>query len=329
MNFFMIYLRHRLRINLFFLACSAVFIFSFWLYRLPLAAVMYPVILCGAVIFAAFIYDYIKSLRKYRGLIEASSLKSSLMPQMPDISGLDDIGYQAVIDSLKDEIRELVSDSDIRYKNMIDYYTVWAHQIKTPIASMKLSLGASDSALSYKLSCELIRIEQYVEMVMTYLRLDSDYTDYVFKEQNLDIIIRQSLRRLAPEFILKKLKIEYETIDYRVVTDEKWLSFVVEQLLTNALKYTGEGSIRIFMRNKCELCISDTGVGIDKSDLPRIFEKGYTGCNGRSEGASSGLGLYLCKRIIKNLGFTISAQSELGKGTCMIIDLSQNKVNVE
>ena len=114
--------------------------------------------------------------------------------------------------------------------------------------------------------------------------------------------------------------------DLKVVTDEKWLLFVIEQVLSNSLKYTKQGSISVFVNDNQELCIKDTGIGIAPEDLPRIFENGYTGCNGRNDKKASGIGLYLCKRICKNLGHEITASSVLGKGTTIKINLNQKKI---
>ena len=162
---------------------------------------------------------------------------------------------------------------------------------------------------------------QYVQMAMTYLRLDSDETDYAFRTQPLDPIIRQAVRRFSGEFILRKLRLDYEPVDRTVVTDEKWLTFVLEQLLSNALKYTRTGSIRIFLRDERTLCVADTGIGIAKDDLPRIFEKGFTGATGRAEQSASGLGLYLCRRVCKALNIAIRAESTLGAGTTVFLTL--------
>ena len=171
-------------------------------------------------------------------------------------------------------------------------------------------------------------MEQYVQMVLCFLRLDSDFTDYVIKEYRVDDIIRPAVRRLAPQFIMKKLSLEYEQTDEVALTDEKWLSFVVEQVLSNAVKYTSAGSISI----KCDgdrLVISDTGIGIAAEDLPRIFDKGYTGFNGRADRKASGIGLYLCRRICDNLGHSIKAESAPGHGTTIIIGLERDKLEVE
>jgi len=212
---------------------------------------------------------------------------------------------------------------------MIDYYTLWAHQIKTPIASMRLTLQNEDSPLARKLMAELFHIEQYVEMVLVFLRLDSKTTDYLFREYSLDEIIRQAVKKFAGEFIGRKLKLEYEPVDVKVVTDEKWLSFVIEQVLSNALKYTPSGKITISMEKDRVLCIRDTGMGIAPEDLPRIFEKGYTGYLGRQDKRASGIGLYLCKRICRNLGHGILAESVPGQGTAIRIDLSQRQTRYE
>ena len=184
-----------------------------------------------------------------------------------------------------------------KYRDMVDYYTLWAHQIKTPIASMDLQLQSQDTPLARQLSVELARIGQYVEMVLVFLRLDSESTDYVFREYDLDALVRRSLRGFAGEFISRKLKLCYTPMELSVVTDEKWLSFVVEQVLSNALKYTPEGSVFVYLEEPDTLCIRDTGIGIAAEDLPRIYEKSFTGCQGRADHRASGIGLYLCKRI--------------------------------
>lgn len=179
-----------------------------------------------------------------------------------------------------------------------------------------------------------MHIEQYVEMVLAFLRLDSDSSDYVFKMHELDPLLRQSIRRFSSEFINRKLSLSYtppsdENGTLQMITDDKWFCFVIEQLLSNALKYTRTGTISIFFSQPKVLCIKDTGIGIAPQDLPRVFEKGYTGCNGRTDKKASGLGLYLCKRICKNLGIGISITSEVDNGTCVYLSLDQYPLKAE
>lgn len=207
----------------------------------------------------------------------------------------------------------------------MDYYTTWVHQIKTPIASMRLLLEKEDSPVSRQLSEELFRVEQYVQMVMTYQRLDSDSTDYVFRQTDVDAVVRGAIRKFAPQFISKGIRLDYVPRQALVVTDEKWLSFVIEQLLSNAIKYTPAGCITIRFQDNNDLTITDTGIGIAPEDLPRIFERGYTGYNGRTDKRASGLGLYLCRRICDALGHGISIRSTPGVGTTVTISLSQKE----
>lgn len=189
---------------------------------------------------------------------------------------------------------------------------------------MRLTLQNEDSDLARSLSGDLMRVEQYVEMVLVFLRLDSSTTDYVIRQHSLDDIVRPAVRRFAGEFIRRRLRLEYQPLDHTVVTDGKWLGFVVEQVLSNALKYTARGSVTIAMDGD-DLCIRDTGMGIAAEDLPRIFEQGFTGVNGRRDRRASGIGLYLCRRICGNLGHTIRASSVPNQGTEIRIGLGQKK----
>lgn len=329
MTLFWAYIKQHRRLLTALTLFVAIFSASFALYRLPLRAVGYPVLLCavfGLVLAAA---DFSRRKSRHAQLTESEKLPAAMISVLPDIESIEDADYQAIIRSLQNEVAALDSSTAARYQELTDYYTVWVHQIKTPITSMRLTLQNEDTPLSRKLHLDLFQIERYVEMVLAFVRLDASESDYVFKEYSLDTIVRQSVAKFASEFIDRKIGLSYEPIEKNVVTDEKWLAFVIEQLLSNALKYTRSGSIRIYRREPATLCIEDTGIGIAAEDLPRIFEKGYTGYNGRTDKRASGLGLYLCKRICKNLGADIRVSSALGQGTTVYLDLEQYELKNE
>lgn len=153
-------------------------------------------------------------------------------------------------------------------------------------------------------------------------RLDSETNDLVIAEYALDPILRASVRKFAPQFVAKRLALNYDGTDLTVITDKKWLSVIIDQLLSNAIKYTPSGAVGITVEPPGLLCISDTGIGIAPQDLPRIFERGYTGENGRLEKRSSGLGLYLCRRAADMLSVPLRAESTPGEGSRFILDLS-------
>ena len=322
------------------LVCSAIFAFTFWMYGVTVAAVLYPALVCMVIMAAAFAIMAYSEYGKWKNMQEILQRAVGDDSEFVKILDTAEIRKQVnTTDEIENELLEIIerlknggmrlNDSmNMKYSDMVDYYTMWVHQIKTPIASMHLILQKEDSEDSRRLRAELFRVEQYVQMVLCFLRLDSDFTDYVIKEYRVDDIIRPAVRRLAPQFIMKKLSLEYEQTDEVALTDEKWLSFVVEQVLSNAVKYTSSGSISI----KCDgdrLVISDTGIGIAAEDLPRIFDKGYTGFNGRADRKASGIGLYLCRRICDNLGHSIKAESAPGHGTTIIIGLERDKLEVE
>ena len=329
MKLWMKYVKQRRRGILAGVLFCAVFTISFVLYQLPVKAVLYPAALCFFLGILFTILDFQRVKQKHDLLAGMQELTDLITETLPAVDGIEDEDYQALIRMFKREHRKVVSDSQRTYSEMVDYYTIWAHQIKTPIASMRLTLQNEDTALSRQLTNDLFRIEQYVEMVLTFLRLNSESTDYVIREYELDGIIRQSVKKYAGEFISRRLSLVYEPFHMSVLTDEKWLSFVIEQVLSNALKYTPSGSISITMEPGNRLCIRDTGIGIAPEDLPRIFEHGYTGYNGRADKKASGIGLYLCKRICTRLGHGIEAESRIDEGTCIIIDLSREHLEVE
>ena len=220
-------------------------------------------------------------------------------------------------------LRRQLDAAETRRGETVAYYTAWVHQIKTPIAAMRLTLQGEDTPAARRLTAELGRIEQYVDMALTYLRLEEGGSDYVIRPCSVDEVVRAAVRRFAGEFIDRRIRLDYEPVQWETVTDGKWLTFVVEQLLSNALKYTGqEGAIRIY-RQGDELCIADTGMGIAPEDLPRVFQMGYTGQNGRLDRRSSGIGLYLCRRICGNLRHGIRMESVPGKGTTVYLTLGR------
>ncbi|MDE5945697.1 MAG: sensor histidine kinase, partial [Oscillospiraceae bacterium] len=201
-------------------------------------------------------------------------------------------------------------------------------RIKTPISIMQMILKSDDTDTNRELLAELFRIEQYSEMALNYLRLNSSSSDFVIRKYNLDNIIKQAVHRYAPQFIRRKIKLIYSAVDAEIITDEKWLLFIIEQILSNAIKYTLKGYVEIKYSDEV-LTITDTGIGIPEEDIPRIFEKGFTGLGGRKYKKATGLGLYLCKKSADKLGHKISIKSDVGKGTEVSIDFNIKYFDIE
>ena len=229
------------------------------------------------------------------------------------------------------ETRESNSEESIRWEELQekqDFFALWTHQIKTPIAALNLLLQGEKQDVA---ACrqELFKIESYVEMALNYLRFEEMSNDLVLERNSLEQLVRQVVKKYAAIFIYNHISVQLEHLDYTVLTDEKWFCFVLEQILSNALKYTKQGSVKISaeeIENGLQVLVQDTGIGIKREDLPRIFEKGFTGYNGRMDKKASGLGLYLCKGVCEKLGHEIRVVSEEGEGTTMILTLQLEKV---
>ena len=215
-------------------------------------------------------------------------------------------------------------------KDMEQYYNIWVHQIKTPISGMNVLLQSMEPTEEVgELQNQHFSVEQYVDMALQYQKIKSTTNDFSFAEIPLNKVIRENIRKYARLFIAKKLAVRYEETALRVLTDEKWISFVLGQIITNAVKYSDKGSITISAyEDECNtyLSVKDEGIGISPEDLPRVFERGYTGYNGRADKKSTGIGLFLCKSVTRMLGHKIQISSEPGKGTEVTIIFSKQRI---
>ena len=311
------------------LFCALSGVLIFWLYGLPGEAIAYLLCLCciGTSFWA--VLSFVRFWRKHKILRKMEEAIFVTAEDLPETTTLIEEDYQHLIQRLVRENRQRQAAADSMLEDLTSYYTLWVHQIKTPIAAMDLLLQAGPDRAT-EMEIELQKIAQYVDMVLQYLRLDSTDKDLVLQRCQLDAVVRQTVRKYAKLFILKKIQLVFQETKWEVLSDEKWLCFLLEQLLSNALKYTPEGGkISIFLEGETNLVIADTGIGIAPEDLPRVFEKGFTGNNGRMDKKATGIGLYLCRRVTKLLGHTISIASEPGVGTQVLLGLGRPQFDIE
>ena len=308
------YLKKNIKVYILFVVFIAIFFIMFYLYNLPLEALIYTGSFCFLASFIASISDYVNYRESYKKL---KFLEKNILNDLEDLPKSLDIRidyYHKIIEKLYEELEKLTQENRQKNTDMVDYYSMWVHQIKTPIAAMNFLLD-NEEVDQKILQQELFKIERYVEMVLTYIRLDSISSDYVITKINLDEVVKDSVKKYATIFINKKIKLNYVSHETMVISDKKWLSFAFEQILGNSVKYSSAGGEITIETYENKLVIEDKGIGIKEEDLPRIFEKGFTGFNGRYEKKSSGLGLYLCKKTLDKLGHHIEISSKVGEGT--------------
>ena len=319
------YIKKNLKIYLLLIVFIFIFVLIFYLYNLPFESLFYGGLLCFLVFLIASIIDYNNYRKSY---IDLKYLETNILSSIEDLPKSLDIRieyYQKIIERLRNEVERLKIEDNKKMEDLADYYSMWIHQIKTPIAAMNFLLDNEETDVKV-FKQELFKIERYVEMVLTYIRLGSETSDYIISNINLDEVVRENIKKYATLFINKKIKLNYVSHETYVISDKKWLGFAFEQLLSNAIKYTksgGEISINI---SESELIIEDNGIGIYEEDLPRIFEQSFTGLNGRYEKKSSGLGLYLCKKTLDKLQHKIEIISEVNKGTKVIVSFPKKDI---
>jgi len=308
------YLKKNIKVYILFIVFILIFFIMFYLYNLPLEALIYTGSFCFLAALIASFSDYANYKESYKKL---NFLEQNILNDLEDLPKSLDIRidyYHKIIEKLYEELEKLTQENQQKNTDMVDYYSMWVHQIKTPIAAMNFLLDNEEIDRKI-LQQELFKIERYVEMVLTYIRLDSISSDYVITKINLDEVVKDSVKKYATIFINKKIKLNYVSHETMVISDKKWLSFAFEQILGNSVKYSSAGGEIIIETCENKLVIEDNGMGIKEEDLPRIFEKGFTGFNGRYEKKSSGLGLYLCKKTLDKLGHHIEISSKVGEGT--------------
>ncbi len=327
--------------KIFFIACvfmAAVSTAVICLYQLPLEAAVYLAVLWLGAGAAVFLYGYACYRQKVQNLILVEKAPEINLDRLGETTDEVELLYRDIIRKLDGMRMGAETERQRSLEEMTDYYTMWAHQIKTPIFALRLLLREEPEE-NRESGAQLFRIEQYVEMVLGYLRMEDMSADLKLTRCSLDRIIREQIHKYAGIFVSKKLSLSYEGTDAIVLTDEKWLGFVIGQILSNALKYTRTGGIEIWLEDErgnrvsenpnlkqntapgicntapATLVIADSGIGIQPEDLPRIFEKGYTGVNGREDNRATGIGLYLSRKILRKLGHEITVDSQVDKGT--------------
>ena len=308
------YLKKNIKVYILFVVFIAVFFIMFYLYNLPLEALIYTGSLCFLASLIASFLDFVNYRESYKKL---KFLEKNILNDLEDLPKSLDIRidyYHKIIEKLYEELENETQKNKQKNIDMVDYYSMWVHQIKTPIAAMNFLLD-NEEVDQKNLQQELFKIERYVEMVLTYIRLDSTSSDYVITKINLDEVVKDSVKKYATIFINKKIKLNFVSHETMIISDKKWLSFAIEQILGNSVKYSNTGGEITIETCENKLIVEDNGMGIKEEDLPRIFEKGFTGFNGRYEKKSSGLGLYLCKKTLDKLGHHIEISSKVGEGT--------------
>ena len=313
----------------------------FFLYDVPVEPVGYVVVLALVIGGIGFFDGYIKYRQKRKNLFHIEKNPELELDQLLAPEDENEALYQSICQKLNERRQEAENARDTFHTELTDYYNMWVHQIKTPISAARLLLQGENPDCQ-AVQTELFKIEQYVEMVLGYLRTEDMASDMQLEEVALDPLIRDQIHKFARIFIGKKIALDYQGVDQTVLSDEKWLGFVIGQILSNALKYTKKGKISIYMldspgekavqetsqENGNILVIEDTGIGIRPEDLPRVFEKGFTGYNGREDGRSTGIGLYLCGKIMKKLGHKIWIESRPGTGTKVFLGLGREKIDL-
>lgn len=282
------------------------------------------------------IIEYIKQKILYNELNSTMDNldKKYLLPEiMNEPDNLEGKFLYDILRLANKDMHEHVKKYRDRENEYREYIETWVHEIKTPIASTRLIIENNQNDITRSIKDEIKKVEEYIEQVLFYSRSNNVSKDYIIKEVSLADLVRRIIKRNSRDFISKGIAIDIEAVEGTVYSDAKWLEFIVNQLIGNATKYIKgrDGKVTINTirnENSIVLTIVDNGIGIINKDVNRVFEKGYTGENGRKFGQSTGIGLYLCKKLAEQLGLGLTLTSKTGEGTKVSIVFPIGSVNL-
>ena len=276
--------------------------------------------------------EYLKKKNFYNNLTKNLEKldKKYLIPEIIDKA--DFLEGKILINTLKEiekSMAEHVNEYKFANEEYKEYIELWIHEIKTPIAVSKMIVENNPSEITKNINEEIEKVEYFVEQALFYARSNNVEKDYIIKPMNLQKIINSVILKNKRSFISKKIKLNIHDVDKEVYSDSKWMAFILNQIIINSIKYSkkDKAEIEIFSKeykNNIVLYIKDNGIGIESVNLPRVFEKGFTGENGRKINKSTGIGLYLCKKLCDKLGQNIEINSVLNIETVVKIYFPKN-----
>lgn len=281
--------------------------------------ILYLEFLIYLILFACFLWDYFKRKKFYNhtlNLLDKLDNKNLVQEMLPSATFIDSkILKEILYETDKYKIEE-INKYKTKSQALKEFIEMWVHEIKTPLSSAFLTIYNNPGKLSDDLKVSLDKIEDYVEQVLFYSRSEAVSKDYIVKKYNLSSAVNKVILKHKQDFLLKKISLELNNLEIYVNTDIKWLEFIIDQIINNSIKYTDKNAkIKIYTtKDKEKVClfIEDNGIGINPSDLPRVFDKGFTGKNGRTKYNSTGIGLYLVKKLCDKLKHGVEIESNKG-----------------
>lgn len=323
-QFFCHYIKDHMSYYLFVLLISGMFLVTFLLYDLPFIAFKDGLLFVGFIVLIWVMIDMRQAYKKHQLLqqiIKQETIDNQLYQNITLGNTLVEEDYQALLKKISRDNQRLEHELSSEQQKLLDYYAMWSHQIKTPLAALQV-LVETDPTATTKIKNEISTIDGYLSMMLHYLKMTNLQDDLVLKKVALEDVVKKVIKKYRLFFFQKELSITLEPFTKEIVTDEKWLVFILEQLIFNSIKYTKSGGIIISLTDET-LIIQDSGIGILPQDLPRIFESGYTGFNGRHHQKATGLGLHMSQNVAEQLGINLKIESEMGVGTTVFVTFSQ------
>ena len=327
------YIKDKIVYILMYIVLLITILFLLYMFKVPLTLIISVTIVMTIFIIGIILYDYFIKMRFYNNFIDNLDQLDKKYLITAIINKPRFIEGQILYDSLY-EIDKSMYEEIETYKNSIndfkEYIEMWIHEVKLPIASSTLMLHNKKPDSNKKIKEQINRIENYVEQVLYFVRSENLEKDYLIRTYNLEEIVNKVIRKNKESLLLRRISIEIDDIDKLILSDSKWLEFIINQIVSNSIKYSKTSNSKIKFNSKTKeefiiLQIEDNGIGINEKDINKVFNKSFTGENGRNISSSTGMGLYLVNKLCTKLGHKITIESEVDKFTKVSIYFKDNK----